>query len=45
VCAVLPFLGWMTVTPQLSYSSWGRAGDRDSQIALPLADVCIGMSK
>ena len=45
MCAVLPFLGWMTVTPQFSYSPWGRAGDQHSQIALPLADVCIGICK
>jgi len=35
----LPFLGWMT--QQLSYSPWGRVGDQDSQIALPLAVVWI----
>ena len=35
----LPFLGWMT--QQLSFSRWGRIGDRDSQIALPPVGVWI----
>jgi len=37
----LPFLGW--TTQQLSYSPWGRVGDRDSQIALPLVEVWTSM--
>jgi len=31
------------MTQQLSYSPWGRVGDQDSQIALPLAGVWMNM--
>ena len=37
----LPFLRWMT--QQLSYSPWGRVGDQNSQMALPLAGVWMNM--
>jgi len=31
------------MTQQLSYSTWGRVGDRDSQIALPLVGVWMSI--